>query len=308
MPPFRIIFMGTAKFAVPSLDVLLGAGYDIPAVVTVPDKPRGRGQEVLPSPVKARAVDAGLKLLQPERLSDPSFIESVRVIGADLIVVVAFRILPRALFTLPRHGSINLHASLLPRYRGAAPINHALINGERETGVTTFFLNDAVDTGTILIQEKIPINDDDDAGSLHDRLDDLGADVVLRTVRLIESGTAVSVPQNPSLATAAPKIFKDDCRISWSADPVTLKNFVRGLSPVPTAFTTLNGKVVKIYRLAPAPGAREAGLITVDHGRLFVGTGSGTVEVLELQAEGRKRMGTPEFLRGTTIMPGSRFT
>jgi methionyl-tRNA formyltransferase len=307
MPPFRIIFMGTAKFAIPSLDILLSAGYDLPAVVTVPDKPRGRGQEILPSPVKARAAEAGLTILQPEKLSDPAFLEILRSIGADLIVVVAFRILPRAVFTLPKHGSINLHASLLPRYRGAAPINHALINGERETGVTTFFLDDAVDTGTILLQETMPISDDDDAGSLHDRLDDLGADVVLRTVRLIESGKAVSVPQNPSLATPAPKIFKDNCRIDWSADPIKLKNFVRGLSPVPTAFTTFDGKVVKVYRLAVAEDAGGAGVITVDHGRFFVGTGSGQVEILELQIEGRKRMSAAEFLRGTAIAPGSRF-
>jgi methionyl-tRNA formyltransferase len=307
MPAFRIIFMGTARFAVPSLDLLLAGGFEIPAVVTVPDRPRGRGQEILPSPVKARALEAGLQVIQPDTLSDPSFVEAIRALAPDLIVVVAFRILPRVVFTIPPSGSINLHASLLPRYRGAAPINHALMNGDRETGVTTFFLDDAVDTGTILLQERLAIADDDDAGSLHDRLDDLGAEVVVRTVRMIAEGKAVAKPQDASQATPAPKIFKETCRITWSSDPEKLKNFVRGLSPVPTAFTTLNGKVVKIYRLAPAGGVAEAGRIRADQGRILVGTGSGTVEVLELQMEGRKRMKAAEFLRGASIPPGASF-
>jgi methionyl-tRNA formyltransferase len=307
MPSFRIVFMGTARFAVPSLDSLRAAGFDIPAVVTVPDRPRGRGQEVLPSPVKARALEAGLPVLQPEKLSDPSFIETLRGLRPDLIVVVAFRILPRAVFTIPRAGSINLHASLLPRYRGAAPINRAIMNGDRETGVTTFFLDDAVDTGTVLLQERLAISDDDDAGSLHDRLDDLGAEVVLRTVRMIADGTAVARPQDASRATPAPKIFKEDCRIRWASEPEGLRNFVRGLSPVPTAFTTLNGKVVKIYRVRPVDGAAAAGSISAAQGRLFVGTGGGMVEVLELQMEGRKRMTSADYLRGASIPPGSSF-
>jgi methionyl-tRNA formyltransferase len=307
MAPFRVIFMGTARFAIPSLDLLLKSGCTIPAVVTVPDRPRGRGQDIQPSPVKVRAGEAGLRVLQPERLQDPAFADELRTLDPDLIVVVAFRILPRSVFTIPRYGAINLHASLLPRYRGAAPINHALINGEPETGVTTFFLDDAVDTGNLVLQERIPIADDDDAGSLHDKLDDLGAEVVLRTVRLIEAGNVNQVAQDPRLATPAPKIFKDDCRIRWTSEPGQLRNFVRGLSPVPTAFTELEGKVVKIFRLAVTGGVNEPGVITVGQGRLLVGAGSGMVEVLDLQLEGRKRMGSAEFLRGNRVATGDHF-
>ncbi|HMK38390.1 MAG TPA: methionyl-tRNA formyltransferase, partial [Bacteroidota bacterium] len=216
MPSLRIAFMGTAPFAVPSLVRLAGGGYTICATVTGPDKPRGRGREKSPTAVKETASRRGIPILQPERLKDPDFAGAIRSLEPDLIVVVAFRILPPEVFTIPRLGSINLHASLLPRYRGAAPINRSIMNGDSETGVTTFFLEELVDTGNILLQARTPIFPDDDAGTLHDRLADVGAEIVLHTVRLIEQGKAVPRPQDPALASPAPKIFKEDCRIDWN--------------------------------------------------------------------------------------------
>jgi methionyl-tRNA formyltransferase len=307
MPAFSIVVMGTARFAVPTLDILLKNGYAIPAVVTVPDKPRGRGQEVLPSPVKVRAAEAGLTVLQPARLADPAFAAQIIALSPDLIVVVAFRILPRSIFTIPRCGSINLHASLLPRYRGAAPINRAIMNGDRETGVTTFFLDDAVDTGNILLQERLLIGDDDDAGTVHDRLDDIGAELVLRTVGQIARGEAAPQRQDPSEVSPAPKIFKEDCRIRWEGNPVTVRNMVRGLAPVPTAFTTYKGKVVKIFRTVAGERILAAGILAVESDRLVVGTGEGSLEILELQLEGKKRMPAADFLRGTHIVTGDSF-
>jgi len=307
MSALRIVFMGTAEFAVPTLSILHESGYAIPAVVTAPDKPRGRGQEMLPTPVKRHCAEAGLTVLEPGNLTDPAFARSVRSLSPDLIVVVAFRILPREIFMIPRLGSLNLHASLLPRYRGAAPINRAVMNGEAETGVTTFFLEEKVDTGNILLQERMPILPEDDAGSVHDRLSAIGARVVLQTVRLIEEGKAFARPQDPLLASPAPKIFKEDCHIVWDRPVSSVRNQIRGLAPYPAAYAIHQGRVVKIYRASLADGRAEPGVIESGKDILRVGTGDGMLSIEVLQQEGKKKMGVSEFLRGYKISTGEKF-
>ncbi len=309
----RIVFMGTPEFAVPSLRVLLEHHYEIPAVVTAPDKPRGRGLQVQVSPVKSYALERHLPVLQPEQLSDPRFVQHLALLHPDLIVVVAFRILPKEVFTLPRFGSINLHASLLPKYRGAAPIHWAIIHGEVETGVTTFFLQEKVDTGSVILQARVRIEPDETAGELHDRLALVGAEVVLQTVRLIEVGRATPRPQDDRLATPAPKIYKNDCRINWSASTQHVHNFVRGLSPTPCAWTNHASKQIKIYRTALVPaeipsGHANAGeVVRAEKDQLLVKTGTGVIAIREIQQEGRKRMGVEEFLRGYPLKVGDRF-
>ena len=304
MPPFRIVFMGTAEFAVPSLDALLAAGYHIPVVVTAPDKPQGRGLAVRPSQVKRRALSAGLPVLQPPLLKDPSFADAIRALDPDLIVVVAFRILPPSVFTIPRRGSMNLHASLLPRYRGAAPINRAIMMGETETGVTTFLLDEKIDTGEILLQERIPIFPDDDAGSLHDRLEHIGAEVVLQTVRLIEQGKVVPRTQDSSVASPAPKIFHEDCRILWEKPANVIRNQIRGLSPAPGAFFHHADRTIKAFRANVVEGRALPGHVNAGKDFLHVGTGEGLLSLEELQMEGRKRMPVAEFLRGYPVQSG----
>jgi methionyl-tRNA formyltransferase len=302
--------MGTPEFAVPSLEILVQYQYPIAAVVTAPDKPRGRGQQFSLSPVKEAAVRHQLPVLQPGGLKDPAFANHIRSLNPDLIVVVAFRILPEEVFTIPHLGAFNLHASLLPRYRGAAPINWAIIKGEKETGVTTFFLQEKVDTGNLILQEKIPIHDDDDAGTVHDKLSRVGADLVLQTVQRIERGTAVTVSQDDSLASPAPKIFKEDCRIRWNSPALAVHNLVRGLSPYPTAFTMHGGKALKIFKsqvLDAAAGA-EPGTVTVTPRSLHVAMTDTMLAITELQQEGRRRMHVEEFLRGYRISTGERFT
>ncbi|MDQ3193616.1 MAG: methionyl-tRNA formyltransferase, partial [Bacteroidota bacterium] len=234
----RIVFMGTPQFAVPSLKILLDNNYDVITIVTAPDKKKGRGQIVAVSDVKKFAMENKLRILQPEKLKEKKFISDITSLAPELIIVVAFRILPKEIFTIPSYGSFNLHASLLPKYRGAAPINYALINGETETGVTTFFVKEKVDTGNIILQEKIEISDDDDAGTIHDKLSHLGAQTVLQTVMLIEKGNISLKTQNETAASPAPKIFKEDCLINWNQESSKINNFVRGLSPKPAAFTT----------------------------------------------------------------------
>lgn len=302
--------MGTPDFAVPSLRILIDNGYPISAVVTAPDKPRGRGQELSPTPIKIVAREHGLPILQPASLKDPAFAEALASLHPDLIVVVAFRILPRQVFTIARLGSFNLHASLLPKYRGAAPINWAIINGEKETGVTTFLLQDKVDTGNILLQARIPIAETDDAGSIHDKLSEIGAEIVLHTVRMLEQGKANPRPQDESLASPAPKIFKDDCHIRWAQPAEQVHNFVRGLSPYPAAFTLHHGKMLKIFKthIGTESVNLQAGFVHVTHNSLRVATGNGWLEVDELQQEGRRRMGVEEFLRGYKINNGEMFT
>jgi methionyl-tRNA formyltransferase len=302
--------MGTPDFAVPSLDALIRNRWDLACVVTAPDRPVGRGLHVRPSPVKSAAAAAGIDVLQPASLSDPSFHDDLRARRPDIIAVVAFRILPVAVIEIPLLGAFNLHASLLPKYRGAAPINHALMNGETMTGVTTFFLERSVDTGAVILQRSVPIDPEDDAGSLHDRLSAVGAEAVAETVRLIASGTAPRIPQDASLATPAPKIFREQCRIDWGRPAPDVVNQIRGLSPYPGPFTIHDGREIHVYRaaLASSSGAPPPGEIRVDGGQLVVGTGDGAVRLVELQQEGRKRMGAEEFLRGYRLRDGERFS
>jgi methionyl-tRNA formyltransferase len=308
----RIIFMGTPEFAIPSLKILLEHGHNVIAVVTAPDKPQGRGQKIAPSPVKEFALQKNLPILQPERLKASDFASGVAQLQSDLIVVVAFRILPPEVFTIPRLGSFNLHASLLPKYRGAAPINWALIQGEEETGVTTFFLQEKVDTGSILLQARLRIGPNETAGELHDRLAELGSQVVLQTVRAIEVGNVTVQPQDESLASLAPKIFKEDCSIDWKKPSQQVHDFVRGLSPHPCAWTMLNRKVLRVYRTSIAesaellPGRKAGEIVDVRADRALVRTQTGVLALEEVQQEGRRRMGISEFLRGTTLNIGDQ--
>ena len=302
----RIVFMGTPEFAIPSLNILLDNHYDVAAVVTVPDKPAGRGQHLTLSPVKTFAIQHGLDVLQPERLKDPIFVTAINDLKPNIIVVVAFRILPPEIFTIPLVGAFNLHASLLPKYRGAAPINWAIMNGEKETGVTTFLLQEKVDTGSIILQARIPIGNDDTAGDIHDKLAEVGAEIVLHTVRLLESGKASPKSQDNMQATPAPKIFKDDCRINWNRSATEVHNFVRGLSPYPGACTFYGEAMLKIYRshVLPEVAKCSPGEILQSDDRLLVGAKQGGIEILELQQEGKKRLSAGEFLRGYRMDKG----
>jgi methionyl-tRNA formyltransferase len=303
----RLVFMGTPDFAVPSLRRLVENGYTPVAVVTGPDRPRGRGQRLQATPVKEAALAMGIKnILQPESVKDPAFAEQLRILEPDVIVVVAFKILPPEVFTLAKHGTFNLHGSLLPKYRGAAPINRAVMEGETETGVTTFFLEPTVDTGRIILQERMPIGPDETAGEVHDRMMELGAEAVVQTIRLIESGRVSPLPQDNAQATPAPKIFKEDARISWDRPAGKVHNFVRALSPYPAAWTMHGSTMLKIYRTRPAAGSGKAGEVLTAAGKLVVACGDGAVEILELQQEGRRVLKAEDFLRGYAIEPGSR--
>jgi methionyl-tRNA formyltransferase len=305
----RIIFMGTPDFAVPSLRALVEAGYPIVSVVTAPDKPRGRGQQVSFTAVKEEALRLSLPVLQPETLKAPSFVATLQALESDLLVVVAFRILPPSVFTLPRLGAFNLHASLLPRYRGAAPIQWAVINGEPETGVTTFLLQEKVDTGSILLQERVPIGPHDTAGEVHDRLAVIGAEVVVRTVRGLAEGSLMPRPQDHASASAAPKLFKEDGRLDWTQPAIVLFNRIRGLSPVPTAWTLLDGQVWKVFRArvvsASTTGGVPGTVIGLDRSSCVIQTGDGALALEEVMLEGRKRMGIEEFLRGHRMELGT---
>lgn len=296
----NIVFMGTPEFAVPSLKILGENGYNIKAVVTVPDKPKGRGLNVQKSDVKEFALEKGYKILHPAKLKDESFINELRELNADLFIVVAFRILPQEVYMMPRLGTFNLHASLLPKYRGAAPINWAIINGDKVTGVTTFFLDKSVDTGKIIEQREIEISEDDNAGSLHDKLKELGAETVLSTVKKIEAGNIELMPQNNTEATKAPKIFKDDCRIDWTGLADEIHNKIRGLSPYPAAWTLLNYKNLKIFKSGKThiQSNENPGFTDITDGRIFVNTADKKLEIVELQLEGKKKLSAEEFLRG----------
>lgn len=307
----RIVYMGTPEFAVESLKRLVEGGYNVVGVITMPDKPVGRHGSVLqPSPVKAYAVSQGLKVLQPEKLKDEAFLEELRALRADLQIVVAFRMLPEAVWQMPRLGTFNLHASLLPQYRGAAPINWAVINGETETGITTFFLKHEIDTGEIIDQVRVPIADTDNVGMVYDKLMMLGGDLVLKTVDAILAGTVETVPQD-KLAEGetlhpAPKIFKDTCRIDWSKGMKPIYDFVRGLSPYPAAWTELCEQdaapvTMKIYETGkePATHSLAPGTIVTDRKTFFkVASAGGYVHILSLQLTGKKRMKIADFLRG----------
>ena len=295
----KIIFMGTPEFAVPSLRILLESKHKIVAVVTAPDKERGRGQKVSYTPIKEFALQNKLPVLQPDKLKDENFIKQLKSYEPDLFVIVAFRILPKEVFTIPPEGSFNLHASILPKYRGAAPIQWALINGEEETGVTTFKLAEKVDTGSIYLQEKIGIKKEDNFGSLHDKMSIVGAEVVLKTVYLIEHGYKDLLTQDHGQATPAPKITKQIARIDFGQSAENVHNLVRGLSPYPGAYFYHNKKQIKIYRSKISETEfLEAGEIKHTKKELYIGCADDSLEVLELQLEGKKRMSAEEFLRG----------
>lgn len=264
---------------------------------------------MIASPVKTFAVEQGLNVATPEKLKDPDFLNLLKAVDADVICVVAFRILPEAVYTIPKRGSFNLHGSLLPKYRGAAPIQRAVMAGEKTTGVTTFFLKKKVDTGDVIFREEIPIGPDMTAGELHDVMMDVGAGVVARTLAAIESGDIPVAPQDDTAATPAPKIFREDCLIDWNLPAEIIHNFVRGLSPYPAAYTTWGEETLKVLRTAQAEAgvagdSLRPGEIRVDGERLYVGTGTLPIELLELQRSGRKAMATPDFLRGTTVTSG----
>jgi methionyl-tRNA formyltransferase len=305
MKPLRIVFMGTPEFAVPCLEALVASGRQVVGVVTAEDKPQGRGQKAGISAVKACAQKHGLRILQPAKLKAPEFVEELKSLQADLQIVVAFRMLPEVVWAMPRLGTFNLHASLLPKYRGAAPINWAIMNGEKETGVTTFFLQHEIDTGSIIFQETEPILDADDVGSLYERLMNRGAKLVLKTVEAIENGTAPRLPQVwDGSAPHAPKIFKETCKIDWSQTGEQIRNFIRGLSPYPAAWTELNGKPYKVHQVSVEKIASDkpVGKIQSDSKTyLKVSCADGWVSLKEFQPEGKKRMGIEDFLRGNKI-------
>ena len=305
---FRIVYMGTPDFAVEGLRVLVEGGYNIVGVITMPDKPMGRhGNTLQPSPVKQYAVEQGLKILQPVKLKDPEFVEELRSLNADLQIVVAFRMLPEIVWSMPKYGTFNAHASLLPKYRGAAPINWAVINGETETGMTTFMLKHEIDTGDIIDQVRIPIADTDNAEVVHDRLMHLSGELVIKTVDSIIDGTFKTTPQSEWGANAgdalvpAPKIFHDTCKIDWNQPTKRVYDFVRGLSPYPAAWTTFNDKSVKIFETEKELAAHTLTPGTIDtdgKSYLKVATTDGYINIKVLQLEGKKRMPVADFLRG----------
>jgi len=313
----RIAFMGTPEFAAASLMAIINAGYKIVVVITSPDKPAGRGKQLSESPVKKIAVKMGLHILQPENLKAPHFVEQFQICGANLGVVVAFRMLPEVIWAMPEFGTFNLHASLLPNYRGAAPINHAIMNGEHETGVSTFFLNHEIDTGDILQSEKVCISPNETAGDIHDRLMLVGANLVLKTIQTIESETFVLQSQTALTAKSqylktAPKIFKNDCLIRWNQPGAIIYNQIRGLSPLPGAFTFLANeagekRLLKIYFARfqfSQPDAYPGKIETDGRNYLAVHTIDGKIFIEDLQLQGKKRMDVQSFLNGFDISKG----
>jgi methionyl-tRNA formyltransferase len=303
----KIVYFGTPDFAVESLDAIMQSSHEVCAVVTVPDRQAGRGQKVVFSPVKQYALDHHLPLLQPEKLRDAEFLEQLRAFEADMFVVVAFRMLPEAVWNMPVHGTFNLHASLLPRYRGAAPINHAIINGDTRTGITTFLLNHQIDEGQILLQAETPISPDDNAGSLHDRLALMGRDLVVRTLDGIQAGSLVPHPQEGT-PTAAPKIFKDFCLLDLHQPAQRVANLVRGLSPYPAALLTLvnpQGQEVlfKVFDVIPLndPKGVPGDLVCDEKKVLKIGVTDGFIQILSLQMSGKRKNSIEEFLRGNKL-------
>ena len=298
----RIVFMGTPEFAVPSLDVLIQNNYHVVAVITAPDKPAGRGQTLQSSAIKKYANAHDIPVLQPTKLKDPDFIESLKSYNANLQIVVAFRMLPEVIWAMPALGTFNLHASLLPDYRGAAPINRAVMNGENKTGITTFFLQHEIDTGNIIFQSELSIGPDESAGELHDRMMIAGGDLVLKTVQAIASGTVHTYPQvlnsDPKFA---PKIFKEDCKFSFDFNLEQAHNFIRGLSPVPGAWTSLDGKIFKLFKSQKEYATVKEPIgtfIKSDPNTLKLSLKDGYLHILEVQLEGKKRMAITEFLKG----------
>lgn len=304
----RIVFMGTPEFAVASLDALIKAGCNIVGVITVPDKPGGRGMQFLQSAVKKYAVEQNLKVLQPEKLKNTEFLEELKSLQADLHVVVAFRMLPELVWSMAPMGAVNLHGSLLPQYRGAAPINWAIINGEKQTGVTTFKLKQEIDTGDILLQESFPIEENETAGEVHDKMKEIGASLLIKTIIGITNGTIQEKSQqnvqDEDLKTAlkqAPKILMDTCRINWSQPVENIFNQVRGLSPYPAAFIVINEKILKIYKSKKEivlPAHTEGDYVTDGKTFLKFACTNGYLELSEVQLEGKKKMTIEDFLRG----------
>lgn len=303
----RIVFMGTPDFAVTSLEALVNEGFQVVGVVTTPDKPAGRGMKLTESAVKKYAVEKGLVILQPEKLKNPEFLSQLRALQADLQIVVAFRMLPEVVWNMPPMGTMNLHGSLLPQYRGAAPIHWAVINGETETGVTTFLLKQEIDTGDILLQERFPIGEDETTSEVHDRMKKIGAALLVRTIKELCNGTLKKTDQQSLLNNEkgglkhAPKIFTETCQINWSGTTQSIHNLIRGLSPLPGAITRLDEKILKIFRSSKeiiqpmhAPGT------VVTDGKTFLkfACSDGYIHLLDLQLEGKKKMLTEEFLRG----------
>jgi methionyl-tRNA formyltransferase len=303
----RIVFMGTPEFAVASLDALVKNGLNIVGVITAPDKAAGRGMQLQQSAVKKYAVENNLHILQPEKLKAPEFLEELKALKADLQIVVAFRMLPEVVWNMPPMGTINLHGSLLPQYRGAAPINWAIINGEKETGVTTFKLQQEIDTGNILLSQVIPINEDETAGELHDKMKEIGAQLLVKTINELVSGKLKELEQSSVVGRRsselkhAPKIFTETCKIDWNKSVNEVYNLIRGLSPYPAAFTHLDNKLLKIYK-----AKKEIGIPTISAGKfetnnktfLKFAAKDGYIYITELQLEGKKRILIEEFLRG----------
>jgi len=305
----RIVFMGTPEFAVTSLKALVESGYNVVGVVTAPDRPSGRGQQLHQSDIKVYAIGCGLPVLQPEKLKDEDFLRDLKALNADLQIIVAFRMLPEAVWKMPPLGTFNLHGSILPHYRGAAPLNWAIINGDEETGVTTFLLRQEIDTGNILFQEKIPIGSEETIGEIHDKLKIIGADLVLKTTDALADGAVIPVSQNSLTIDPkrlhAPKIFKENCKIDWTKCAGDINNLIRGLSPYPAAWTNFlrNGSEnsVKIFKAMVEKVCHDhhAGDILSDNKHyLKIACADGFLHIVDLQLSGKKRMGIAEFLRG----------
>lgn len=309
----KIIFMGTPDFSVPTLESLVGSRHQVAAVVTQPDKPKGRGKGIQMSPVKEVAIRLGIPVLQPLRARDPSFVEEIRKLEPDVMVVVAFgQILPKGLLELPRYGCVNIHGSLLPKYRGAAPIQWAVINGDKETGITTMMMDEGMDTGDILEKATAALDEKETGGSLFCRLSQMGGALILSTLEKLEQGTLQRIPQDPGQATYVKKISKSFGEIDWTLDAITLERLIRGLNPWPSAYTYLNGKMLKIWeadalgekRPEERPAAACGQVLEVLEDGLAIQTGKGVLKATSLQLEGKKRLDAASFLRGFPVRPG----
>tara|TARA_Y100000589_G_C27178553_1_gene639750 strand:- start:1493 stop:2413 length:921 start_codon:yes stop_codon:yes gene_type:complete len=300
--------MGTPEFSIPCLDILNNSNHEIVAVVTATDKPAGRGKKLKSSAIKKYAVENNLNLLQPEKLKNQIFIDNLKNLNADIFIVIAFRMLPKIVWNIPRYGTVNLHASLLPNYRGAAPINWAIINGEKESGITTFFINEEIDKGSIILQESIKIEDKFSAGDLHDIMMIKGAKLILETVNKIENNSVKEIEQDVLTKTfkTAPKLSKDICKIKWNSSAKSITNHIRGLNPFPGAWTTLtNGEINKHFKIFSADISNEIiglGILKIINNQLYIGCNNGSIRLIEVQIEGKKRMLAEDFIKGNIMI------
>ncbi len=305
----RIVFMGTPDFSVPALEALVKAGHDVIAVVTQPDKPKGRGKEVSMTPVKEKAVSLGIPVYQPVKARNPEFVSLLSELNPDAMVVAAFgQILPKSILDIPKYGCINIHASLLPKYRGASPIQHAVIDGEKESGITTMMMAEGLDTGDILDQESVTLDEQETGGSLHDKLSEIGGRLILTTLKKLEEGTAVRTPQDESKTCYVGMIKKTMGDIDWSMEAAAIERLIRGLNPWPSAYTSWNGKVLKIWAAEVLSKEYEGicgQVVETDKNSLIVKTGKGSLKLTELQLQGKKRMDTASFLRGYQVTAGT---